>query len=31
MVEDISENLKKFSFKNFRFFNKPIDDFFDEN
>ena len=30
MVEDISENLKKFSFKNFRFFNKPIDVFFDE-
>ena len=28
MVEDISENLKKFSFKNFRFFNKPIDVFF---
>ena len=30
MVEDISENLKKFSFKNFNFLNKPIDDFFDE-
>ncbi len=30
MVEDISENLKKFSFKNFNFFDKPIDDFFDE-
>ena len=28
MVEDISENLKKFSFKNFRFFNEPIDVFF---
>ena len=28
MVEDISENLKKFSFKNFRFFNGPIDVFF---
>ena len=30
MVEDISENLKKFSFKNFNFFHKPIDVFFDE-
>tara|TARA_B100000963_G_C22546032_1_gene634478 strand:- start:529 stop:1206 length:678 start_codon:yes stop_codon:yes gene_type:complete len=30
MVEDISENLKRFSFRNFSFFNKPIDDFFDE-
>ena len=30
MVEDISENLKKFSFKNFNFLNKPIHDFFDE-
>ena len=30
MVEDISENLKKFSFKNFNFFHKPIDFFFDE-
>ena len=30
MVEDISENLKKFSFKNFNFFGKSIDDFFDE-
>ena len=30
MVEDISENLKKFSFKNFNFFDKSIDDFFDE-
>jgi len=28
MVEDISENLKKFSFKNFIFFNEPIDVFF---
>ena len=28
MVEDISENLKKFSFKNFRFFDGPIDVFF---
>ena len=28
MVGDISENLKKFSFKNFRFFNEPIDVFF---
>ena len=30
MVEDISENLKKFSFKNFRLFDKSIDDLFDE-
>ena len=30
MVEDISENLKKFSFKNFNYLNKPIHDFFDE-
>ena len=30
MVEDISENLKKFSFKKFRTFDKPINDFFNE-
>ena len=30
MVEDISENLKKFSFKKFRIFDKSINDFFDE-
>ena len=30
MVEDISENLKKFSFKNFCMFDKPINYLFDE-
>ena len=30
MVEDISENLKKFSFKNFCIFDKPINYLFDE-
>ena len=30
MVEDISENLKKFSFKNFCIFGKPINYLFDE-
>ena len=30
MVEDISENLKKYSFKKFRTFDKSINDFFDE-
>ena len=30
MVEDISENLKKFSFKKFKTFDKPINDFFNE-
>ena len=30
MVEDISENLRKFPFRNFNFFDKPINDFFDE-
>ena len=30
MVEDISENLKKFSFKNFYMFDKPINYLFDE-
>ncbi len=30
MVEDISENLKKLSFKKFSFFDQPIDAFFDK-